>query len=203
MYFSKRLKILRRRSGIPGRKQINLANYSVTGKIKEECTYVNFPQYFGSKGSFYRKVIFRYIGNFQNTITWKNNQNSAQGFLLNERLKMPGTRYCNTENMAKLFWNAGESSGVFSYLVWEIYDMFIFSNWKINRKEKILRKTPSNKMKIKREVFFTKGLSFPKENEIFKFQNSMKQKIIFLVNLEIRREIRVKIFYSQIENIKK
>jgi len=32
MYFSKRLKILRRRSGIPGRKQINLASYSVTGK---------------------------------------------------------------------------------------------------------------------------------------------------------------------------
>ena len=74
---------------------------------------------------------------------------------------------------------------------------------KIIEKKKILRENPSNKMKIKREVFFTKGLSFPKENEIFKFQNSMKQKIIFLVNLEIRREIRVKIFYSQIENIKK
>ncbi len=29
--FSKRLKILRRRNGIPGRKRINLANYSVTG----------------------------------------------------------------------------------------------------------------------------------------------------------------------------
>jgi hypothetical protein len=49
--------------------------------------------------------------------------------------------------------------------------MFIFSNWKINRKEKILRANPSNKMKG--SIFeFTKELNFPKENEMFNFQNT-------------------------------
>ena len=65
-YFSKRLKILRRRIRIPGRKQIDLANYSVTGN-EAECTQYNSPQYFGSKGSFYRKVFFFDIFVFSKT----------------------------------------------------------------------------------------------------------------------------------------
>jgi len=39
-------KIRRKGKGIPGRKQLNLANFSAT---EEECTRTDFPQYFGDE----------------------------------------------------------------------------------------------------------------------------------------------------------
>ena len=66
--------------------------------------------------------------------------------------------------------------------------MFIFSNWKINRKEENTQRKPFKQNEDQKgSIFeFTKGLNFPKENEMFNFQNSMKQKIIWK-NLSIWR----------------
>jgi len=87
---------------------------------------------------------------------------------------MPGTRYCNTENMAN-YSEMLENRQEYFLILFEKFTICLYSPiGKLIERRKILRENPLNKMKIKKgSIFeFTKGLNFPKENEMFNFQNT-------------------------------
>ena len=75
--------------------------------------------------------------------------------------------------------------------------MFIFSNWKINRKEENTQRKPFKQNEDQKGSIFksTKGLNFPKENEIFsklyETENYIEKSG---ENENIRKEIIVNIF---------
>ena len=56
-------------------------------------------------------------------------------FFANEKMKMPGTVIAMRKNLANYSELLENREEYFLILFEEIYDMFIFSNWKINRKE--------------------------------------------------------------------